>query len=628
MAAKRCTRGIAATTGSICAWKAANRSSPRRVRSVSRTAAISGRLGRPRFGTDGMVGPWVAAGAPLAWRRMAAARRRQRLLPPLLPSSRWARVALALLVVFALCRSVVWASAQPGWLAPDEDYHWHYVEHLLVEKEIPDLDEPFATGELYQAVVLVNHGHYFPGPRTEYEGDPHALVTRMGGTREATGERPRLVLHPPLYHLGAVLVDRAATHEPALVRLTAMRYFSAILGAIGIWAAWLLASQVLARTWQQLAAAALVATQPIVAFSASTMTNDVLALLSLTLALTWCVRALRRAPRPVDGLVLGALLGGAVLTKSTMSVAIPVAGLALLMAWWTFRVPLARMARVAGGAALVFAVATAWWYRIVIPETDSLLGARVSITSGPSGEGAVGAGIGVLDAAYEWLTRAYRGYWFNYLEYEVTQRDVWYILPLVIGGLGIAALVIAVISLRRTLRDAARPELRQILLLLAAALMLVLPPLWFDTRAAMAGDQFSVVQGRFLTPAYPAVAVLFVLSVTHVLRRFRAAGAVAIATVVALSFVNYGHTWVRWCLERFYGPVDGDWIAAFEHAAWDKPVWVGPGWFVTLAVLAIASFVVALAITIAASGREGPAAPGTLPPDRSGVQDREVVAAR
>jgi 4-amino-4-deoxy-L-arabinose transferase-like glycosyltransferase len=510
----------------------------------------------------------------------------------------------------------MWASAQPGWVAPDEDYHWHYVEHLLVEKRIPDLDEPFATGELYQSVVLVNHGHYFPGPRAEYEGDPHELVTRMGGTREATGERPRQVLHPPLYHLGAVVVDRAVTNEPALVRLTAMRYFSAMLGAIGIWAAWLLASQVLSRTWQQLAAAALVATQPIVAFSASTMTNDVLALLALTLALTWCVRALRRPPRPADGLVLGALLGFAVLAKSTMSVAIPAAGLALLMAWWAFRIPFSRVARVAGAAALVFAAVTAWWFRISIPETHSVLGARVSVTSGPSAEGAVGTGMSMLQATSEWISRVYRGYWFNYLEYEVTQRDLWYYLPLAAGVVGLVTLIVTVASLRRTLRDPERPEPRQILLLVAAALMLVLPPLWFDTRAAMAGEAFTVVQGRFLAPAFPAVAVVFVLAVTHALRRIRVAGPAAIAAVVAVACVSYGHTWVRWCLERFYGPVDGDWIAAFERAAWDKPVWIGPGWFAALAVVAIVAAVSAFALTLSASLRERPQRQSAASPER------------
>jgi 4-amino-4-deoxy-L-arabinose transferase-like glycosyltransferase len=536
----------------------------------------------------------------------------------LLPSSRWGRVALLLLVLFALLRSVVWASAQPGWFAPDEDYHWLYVEHLLIEKEIPDLDQPFATQDLFTAVVTIQQGQYGTGPRRDYPGTPHATVKRMKllpSNREPTGERPREVLHPPLYHLGAVLVDRAVTDRAAVTRLTAMRYWSALLGALGVWAAWLLAAQVLPRVWQQFAAAALVATQPIVAFSASTMTNDVLALLALTLVLAWCANALRAPPRARDGLLLGALLAIAVLSKATLLATIPLAVLTLLMSWRAFRLPWRLLARLAGLATLVLAAGTAWWLRIIIPETHSVLGARVSITSGPAESAGGGTPkLGLFDAAYKWLSSAYKGYWFDYLSYEVTTRDLWYYLPLVLGSIGITALLATIVSHRRDLFRPAAPELRQIVLLVAAVMVLLLPPLWFDTRAAGAGHAFTVVQGRFLAPAYPAAAVLFVLATSHVLRRFRAAAPVVIGTLVAVSFVNYGHTWVRWCLERFYGGVRGDWIDAFRRASWDKPEWVGAGWFATLAIAAIVAFVAAYVLVVIGSRREGDGRESVDPP--------------
>jgi hypothetical protein len=528
-------------------------------------------------------------------------------LPALLPGAQWGRPALLLLVVFALLRSVIWASAQPGWFAPDEDYHWLYVEHLLIEKHIPDLDEPFATAELFTAVVTIKQGQYMIGPRSQYPGRPHAAVARMkrlNSSRIATGEPPRQVLHPPLYHFGAVLVDRAVTERAAATRLTAMRYWSALLGAIGVWATWLLAAQVLARLWQQLAAAALVATQPIVAFSASTMTNDVLALLALTLVLAWCARSLRQPPRPRDGAVVGALLAIAVLTKATLLATIPLAALAVLMSWRTFRIPRGKVARLGGVALLVLVLATAWWFRIAIPETHSLLGARVAITTGPAQVGPDSAGLGFFDAAYRWLSATYNGYWFDYLNYEVKAEGFWYYLPLVIGSIGIVALLLTAISCVRHLLDPATPIVRHVVLLTTAVLALLLPPLWFDTRAAMAGQAFSVVQGRFVAPAFPAAAVLFVLAVGHLSRRWRAIGPIVTGTIVAVSFVNYCHTWVRWCLERFYGAVEGDWIAAFRRASWDKPEWIGPGWFATLSIAAIVAFAVAYAVTLVGSLRE------------------------
>jgi 4-amino-4-deoxy-L-arabinose transferase-like glycosyltransferase len=555
----------------------------------------------------------------------------QGLLAPLLPSSRWARVALLLLVVFVLARSLIWASAQPGWFAPDEDYHWHYVEHLLIDKEIPDLDEPFATEELYNAVVAVNHGHYTGGARTEYRGEPHALVREMrrrGGMREATGEPPRPVLHPPLYHLGAVVADRAVTWEAALTRLTAMRYWSALLGALGVWAAWLLAAQILAREWQQLAAASLVATQPIVAFSASTVTNDVLALLALTLVLAWCARALRRPPRVVDGALLGALLGFAVLTKATLLVTLPLAALTVVLSWRTFRISLPRLTRFTGLAALVLAAATGWWLRIILPETHSLLGARVAITSGPE-PGIPGTGLGFFDAVQRWLRDVYATYWFDYLAYEVTRRDFWYFLPLVVGGAGVLALVATVVAHRRRLLDRDCATLRHVVVLVVAVVALVLPPMWFDVRAAMAGQAFSVIQGRFMAPAYPAAAVLFVLGLSHVLRGVRRGVPLAVGGVVALSFVNYAHTWTEWSLERFYGPVDGDWLAAFRRASWDKPEWIGPGWFATLAIVGVLAFVAGFVIVaVKARGRQPPHPARAAPGRPLGSASREATAAR
>ena len=62
---------------------------------------------------------------------MEAVAHSPRLRPRLLPSTRWARGALLLLIVFAFLRSVVWASVQPAFFAPDEDYHWLYINYLV-----------------------------------------------------------------------------------------------------------------------------------------------------------------------------------------------------------------------------------------------------------------------------------------------------------------------------------------------------------------------------------------------------------------------------------------------------------------------------------------------------------------
>ena len=60
-----------------------------------------------------------------------------RSIPRLIPRSRWAQVALLLLMLFTLTRSILWASVQPGWVAPDEDYHYLYINYLVEKDAFP-----------------------------------------------------------------------------------------------------------------------------------------------------------------------------------------------------------------------------------------------------------------------------------------------------------------------------------------------------------------------------------------------------------------------------------------------------------------------------------------------------------
>ena len=113
------------------------------------------------------------------------------------------------------------------------------------------------------------------------------------------------MLHPPGYYLPAAVLDKVLWSKDAVTRLTGLRYYDALLGAFTIFFAWLLAAQILAREWQQLAAAALASLQPILAFSASTLTNDVGVALTLTATLAWCAWMLRGPPRARQGIGLG-----------------------------------------------------------------------------------------------------------------------------------------------------------------------------------------------------------------------------------------------------------------------------------------------------------------------------------
>ena len=541
-----------------------------------------------------------------------------RLRARLLPHSGWARAALLLLILFALLRSVLWASVQPGWLAPDEDYHWLYINYMVEKHTVPNLSKPFYTDELFRSVALVKQGLFLAGADGSYSGDPHAVLSKLGGPlseREPAPPNPRQVLHPPGYYLGGFVIDEILWHKVSITRLTAIRYYSALLGAITIFFAWLLAAAVLAREWQQLAAAALASLQPILAFSASTITNDVGVAVALTATLAWCAWMLRGPPTARHGVGLGILFSIAVMVKATMLSLVIVIAVVLAFQWRVYPAARRQLWGVLKWTIAIPAVLAGWWYVRLVIVTGSILGERGSLTSA---NGAHGPGILHAPAvAWNWITLVYRSYWFDYLAYEVRHEDIWFWLP-VIGMVIVAAGFVALlIRTRRTLFDPSRSELRVVLLLTLTALLLLLPPLALDTLRGVRGLPFTTEQGRFLTPAYPGLAVIAVLALRELTRFSRRAYPIAVGVFVAAAFVFYWHTWINWVLERFYGPIDGHWGRALYHASFYKPNFITEGSLAAIMVAAIGAFVLAYALTLWA---------GLLGPPRRGASGAHASA--
>jgi hypothetical protein len=501
-------------------------------------------------------------------------------------------------VLFALLRSVLWASVQPAWLAPDEDYHWLYINYLVEKHTVPSLDKPEYTAELFKGVVLTHQGNYLTGARTNYSGSPHAVLSKLGGPgseREPAPPKPRPVLHPPGYYLGGALVDRVLWSNVSVTRLTGIRYYSALLGAITIFFAWLLAAQVLAREWERLAAAALAATQPILAFSASTITNDVGVAVTLTATLAWCAWMLRGPPRSRQGIGLGVLLSAALFTKATNYSLVIIIAATLWLLWRTYPQRRREVLGIATWVVGVAVVLVGWWYVRLFIVTHSILGEEGSLTSGGT------HGPGILHAPsliWQWFSQVYRSYWFDYLSYEVRQTDIWFWLPLIGIVIVLAGFVLLVRRLAGTLTSGESPLLRQVAILALTALVLLLPPLALDILRGARGLPFTSIQGRYLTPAYPGLAVIAVLALKELTARIPRAQAPAIAISVVAAFTLYWHTWVTWVLERFYGQIGGHWGRALYHASFDKPNFITETSLTVLLLAAVAAFAAAFALAV------------------------------
>ena len=519
--------------------------------------------------------------------------------PQLLPRPRWARIALLLLVLFALLRSVLWASVQPAWFAPDEDYHLLYINYMSVKHTVPSLDKPFYTAEFYKGVVLTGLNRYLSGTRSDYNGRPKAVLQQLGGPiseRNPAPPVPRPVLHPPGYYLGGLVVDRLLWSKVSVTRLTGIRYYSALLGAITVFLAWVLAAQVLAREWERLGAAALVSVQPIMAFSASTITNDVAVALTLTATMAWLAWMLRAPPVSRQGVGLGLLLTAALFVKATMLSVVLVIAFALLLMWRTYPSAGRQLLGVVKWTVAIPAVLAGWWYLRLLVVTGSILGEHGSLVN-PHGA----QGRGLLHApsvAWLWISQVYRSYWFDYNSYEVRTTDIWFWLPLIAIGIVVIGFLLLIRRLRGTLTVPGSPQLRQVVVLVTPALLLFLPPFGLDVLRGLEGLPFTTMQGRFLAPAYPALAVIGVLSIRELTRRVPRVFPVALAASVAAGFILYWHTWVVWVLERFYGAVHGHWLRALLHASYDKPNFVTQSSLAVLMVLALLLFIAAYAVTL------------------------------
>lgn len=523
--------------------------------------------------------------------------------PPLLPRSGWGRTALLFLVLFTLLRSVLWASVQPAWLAPDEDYHWLYVNYLVEKGTVPQLNGPFYNQEIFKEVSVLQQGAYLAGPRTTYSGGPHAMLDQLGGpstSRTPAPPPPRPVLHPPAYYLPDVVIDNVLWSKDGLTRLTAMRYYSAALGALTVFFAWLLAAQVLAREWQQLGAAALVSLQPILAFSASTMTNDVGVAVTLTATLAWCAWMLRGPPASRQGIGLGVLFAIAIMVKATMLSLVIVIAVTMAMLYRTYPDARGELKRMLVWVVGIPAVLAGWWYVRLLIVTHSILGERGSLTAS---HGAHGPGLlHAPSVAWQWISAVYRGYWFDYLVYEVRTQDLWFWLPVIGMVIAAAGFVLMIRDVRTQLRPRGA-EMRIVLLLVLTALVLVIPPLALDVLRGTEGLPFTTVQGRFLTPAYPGLAVVAVLALRRLTGWSRWAFPALTGVVVAVAFAFYCHTWIVYVLERFYGPVQGHWLRALFHASFDKPAFITQNSLAGIALAALACFLVAAVVTVVGSLR-------------------------
>lgn len=525
--------------------------------------------------------------------------------PSLRPALRWARWALVFLLAFTFLRGAVWATTFPSFYGPDEDYHFLYAEYLTTQHALPSPDKPLYPREYPELVKAMDYDGYGMGGPRKFTGDPKASVRAMESLPESYREPVDIgrgvgIVHPPLYHASAGAVNWALGDASVFTRYHAVRWMTCLFGVLAVYAAWLLAAQVFRHEALRLLSAFLVAVQPMIALLSGIANHDALVIATFTLVTAFLLFLLRTPPRPRQGAWLGGALALALLTKSSGLALLPLVVLAYACQALAHRGQLRAVLRSAGLAALVVLVGAGWWYLRAF-----IVYGNVSSTVPPV-QGAPGtpAGLGDLwNYTKEWTSLVYRTYWYHHFWYEATPQARYFHVPLYAGmGAGVGLIVLALRNWRRPF-DADRPLLRQTLLLVLSTLVLYLPILALDLKHFVDGLGFSLPGGRYLLPAFPAVAVLAVAGARELtprrLQPFVFAGAAAVAAYFCWT------VWVREYVHRYYGEEEASWQERLTNMSFDRPE------FVTATTLRIAialTFLCLLAWAVAI-------VVGTLPAD-------------
>jgi 4-amino-4-deoxy-L-arabinose transferase-like glycosyltransferase len=309
---------------------------------------------------------------------------------------RGARPAIAIAVI-AFVNFCAWALITPAFNAPDEPEHFAYAQYFAETGQAParalDSRPPYSTDELLglnavdvysQVSLLDGRPPWLAVEQARWErltaSTPHP-GDNGGGYTEAASP------HQPAYYAVLAPAYFAVRSQSTFSQLTAMRFVSALLGALVALCAFGVVRELLPR--QPVAAVAaglLVAFHPMFGFISGAVNNDNGVNAAAALALYLLIRGLRRGLTWRIAVALGAILAIAPFMKETGYEIYPAVAVGLLgMAWRRHQIRDARAWLALAGA---FAVVRGGW-SLLQPVFYPAVAGHPATGSGVSASGAV-----------------------------------------------------------------------------------------------------------------------------------------------------------------------------------------------------------------------------------------------
>lgn len=426
------------------------------------------------------------------------------------------RPLLIVLLVYVLA-GISYAVASPFLEVSDEVRHYAMVEHLASGHGLPIHDV-----EMHERITAEERAGLRPLTYYAQEGSQPPLyyalmaVVALPFDRSDFAERALPNPHGRLGRADATNNWNQLVHLPGeafpwrgvVLVVMVMRLIGVALGGIAVASTYGLAIELGISRAVALLAAGLVAFNPMFGHIMASVNNDTLASALGALSLYWAARLIRRGASPVGAVILGALLGGAALTKASglaVAIAAPVFVAASLV--------VQKRVRPAVGVLLLtwllVALIAGWWYaRNALLYGDPtgtqmmarIAGAREQIPS-------------LAELLSEW-EGFYMAFWGLFGAVNIPMQPLIYdALESVLALAGIGLLLVLIRAVSTGGVRALLCEPRSLIALMAfGAFVITFGALVRWTSITLAS------QGRLLFPVIAAIAVLMAIGLSEIAR--------------------------------------------------------------------------------------------------------------
>ncbi len=403
----------------------------------------------------------------------------------------WQKVAtvtiLWIIVVAGVALAAGYALGVPPWNAADEPAHYNYVRHVATTGELPELK---------------------PG---DWNSE---LLERLKSSKFPSGQSVDSIAYeshqPPAYYLLAAPLYNATARFPLEERVAVLRLLSVVLSGITVLLAFLVVRSIFPEELPlQLAVSAFIAFLPMRSAIAGSISNDALTELVGTLLLLAMVQILRTGFRKGWALLLGLLLGVALLTKMTVYGYVPLALLVALASPRQGKNGGSSRLSLLGLTLAVALLVSGWWFvrnGMLYGTTDLFAQQRHEqvVVGQPRFEQLDAATVGYF------TTTLFQSFWgqFGWMGI-LMDGQLYFVLKLVsaLAAFGFVLFLARVILGKGPLTSHQKSSLAMMGLALAVAV----------AQLILYNLSFVQAQGRYLYPALLPIAIFFVLGLRELM---------------------------------------------------------------------------------------------------------------